>query len=251
MAFSFAEKVPGRKGAMGAWDWMGKSQAGVSLQRGITESFGWHTGKTTGGAVVNEGFLGWKTVARENWADHLEGRLKKGNLATKVGEKSTEDIIKNLRTNPGSAKASHLFKGGKGAALKMGGKFAMKAFPLAMTGMFAYQGYKEGGITGAVGGVAESIAYSAAFHYMGATLSNPLTWIVAGGAAVGVGAYAAGEKAQAYRRGMKTLEMGANVVDPFGTAATLRQRSLMALQNSKINGRMGLGNEALIMHRSF
>ncbi|MCW4026746.1 MAG: hypothetical protein NWE76_04590 [Candidatus Bathyarchaeota archaeon] len=236
-------------GAQKGWDWMGQSALGTSLQRGTAESFGWHFGKTSTGKVVNEGFLGWRTVSREAFADRLERRAYTGDLGKRVSSQRVEGVVRNLRNDPGgAARARWLLKG---SPLKTLGRFAGRAIPLAFTGWLASSGYKEGGLMGAAGGIAESIATTSAIHMAGLTLSSPLTWIVAGGIAAGAGGYALGEAAQAHRRGLKTLEMGANVVDPFGTAATLRQRSLTALQNSKINGRMGLGNEALIMHRSF
>jgi hypothetical protein len=49
-------------------------------------------------------------------------------------------------------------------------------------------------------------------------------------------------------RRMKELELGMPIVDEYGTMGTLRQRSLQAIQSSRINGRVGLGNEAAILH---
>lgn len=51
------------------------------------------------------------------------------------------------------------------------------------------------------------------------------------------------DKMKAARR----LEMGTPIVDVFGTQATMRQRSLQAIQRSAISGRSALGMEAQLM----
>jgi hypothetical protein len=48
-----------------------------------------------------------------------------------------------------------------------------------------------------------------------------------------------------------TLEMGAPAQDPFGTISTMRQRSIMAIQNSRVNGRTALGNEAMLLYSGY
>lgn len=129
-----------------------------------------------------------------------------------------------------------------------------KAVPVAFTGLLMYQGYQEGGVTGAIAGGAESFLWSAAYHagtmLGGAGVATAAT--VATGAAVvaaaGYGYYAYGEAAQEYTKKLRHLELGGEVVDPFGTGATIRQRSLRALQNTHINGRMAMGNEAVLLH---
>ena len=86
------------------------------------------------------------------------------------------------------------------------------------------------------------------------TLMNPYAWAVAGGI------YAVGKiadnidrknRAIAKQKQVRGLELGAPMLDQFGTVATLRQRSLSAIQNSHVNGRMALGNEAALLHASF
>lgn len=47
------------------------------------------------------------------------------------------------------------------------------------------------------------------------------------------------------------LELGSPVIDNFGTLATMRQRSLMAMQNSNINGRSAMGQEATYTYRPY
>ncbi|MAE81783.1 MAG: hypothetical protein CMB80_03525 [Flammeovirgaceae bacterium] len=87
-----------------------------------------------------------------------------------------------------------------------------------------------------------------------ATLLSPISLAVMGATAVAGQAadfYERGTKAGMRERQVRNLEMGAPVADPFGTISTLRQRSLSALQNSHVNGRMALGNEAALLHSSF
>lgn len=49
-------------------------------------------------------------------------------------------------------------------------------------------------------------------------------------------------------RKLREMEMGGNFHDPFGTAYTMRQRSLQGIQKSHINARNALGNEAFYSH---
>jgi len=142
----------------------------------------------------------------------------------------------------------------KGAGGKMGGMgIAGHALGVGFAAHAMYTGYQEGGVTGAVGaGVRFGAEWGAmragiallAKAGIGAGVLAPLA-IAAGGA---YGFYQFGEAAQEYGKQMKSLEMGAPIVDPFGTVATTRQRSLMALNNTHINGRMAMGNEGILMH---
>jgi len=99
---------------------------------------------------------------------------------------------------------------------------------------------------GMVGGVAAG-AYAGVL----AAISSPLFWLTSG-------AMYAGGKAMDYiehnnraigkQRQIRAMEMGAPISDQYGTISTLRQRSLAAIQNSHVNGRMALGNEAALLH---
>jgi hypothetical protein len=87
-----------------------------------------------------------------------------------------------------------------------------------------------------------------------ASVFNPYAWAIAGG----LYAYdQASEfiddknRAAARHKQVRSLELGTPVLDQFGTIATLRQRSLSAIQNSHVNGRMALGNEAALLHSTF
>ena len=124
----------------------------------------------------------------------------------------------------------------------------------ALTGAMMYQGYKEGGVMGALkeGAMmgATSFAWGAGMKAAGAVLGGaaPFVAVAAVGAAVGYGTYKALEHGNQKMKRMRRLEMGSPVVDPFGIGATMRQRSLSALMQSQINGRSAIGQEAALMH---
>jgi hypothetical protein len=67
-------------------------------------------------------------------------------------------------------------------------------------------------------------------------------------AAAGYAAHSVLKYGRETSRGMRQMEMGSPVVDPHGLGYTMRQRSVMAIQKSMINGRMAMGNEALLLH---
>lgn len=153
-------------------------------------------------------------------------------------------------------------KAGKwGQAQGLLGKWAGRAF----IGYSAYQGFKEGGVGGAAMGVgthmATTYAFGAAWGAVktgaAALAASPALPIVAGVAAI------AGATAYSYRRELMRpyvnahmkkhakLEMGTAPLDPYGNVSTMRQRSLQAINNSHLNGRVALGNEANIMYTPY
>lgn len=122
----------------------------------------------------------------------------------------------------------------------------------------AITGFQEGGL----GGAAKEVAHGAAEGYvlgqasslLGAVVTNPIGLAMIGGAAVGAGMYAKSQfitKMQDRHRKFTQLEMGRPMLDPFGNMATSRQRSIMAMQQSKINGRSALGQEASLLYRPY
>ena len=54
-----------------------------------------------------------------------------------------------------------------------------------------------------------------------------------------------------YRRRNAAMDLGTPSIDPFGNNATIRQRSLSAIQNSRLNGRSMLGNEAFLYFKPY
>jgi hypothetical protein len=138
------------------------------------------------------------------------------------------------------------------------GRFVGAAFGA----LAAYEGYQRGGVWGAAKGVAvlgaESYAFGAALNAMGGGLA--VGGLMLGGLALGAAGAALGGASPRHllrpwiNEDMKKharIEMGTPVMDQYGTVATMRQRSINAIQNSKINGRTALGNEAALMYRSY
>lgn len=151
------------------------------------------------------------------------------------------------------------YKAGQKGLVRTAGAMAMRALPLAFTAHFMYEGYKQEGVWGMAKAGVESAAYSAAFHYVGAAIGGTAMMVgmgaLAAGAAAGYAGYALGEAGRAHAKGLRQLEMGQQdqIQAALGSAgaATMRQRSLTALNNTHLNGRMALGSEAFLMHRSF
>lgn len=133
----------------------------------------------------------------------------------------------------------------------------MKGLGLPFTAVMAYQGYQQGGITGAAGGVMESVAWGAGIrgglHVAKAALGSTAmgaTATVGIGAAAVYGHYRMNRNIiQHAKRLQQTEFVATNISDPFGTIATIRRRSLQALHNSGMNGRIALGREAQLMSR--
>lgn len=189
----------------------------------------------------------------------LGRRLREGALET-VGfnfEKGQNQGWLGIRSN------YHRIYQGKGAqaasagskALRMTGGTAMGSIGLAGSMYMLYTGYQQGGVVGAAKSAAESVFYGAAFKTAGALLGNPLTWGALAVGAAGYGAYALGEAGQRYERQIRNLEVGGdenmiNAINSYG-ASTMRQRAAVALNNSHINRRLALGNEASMFHSSF
>ena len=141
-----------------------------------------------------------------------------------------------------------------GGRAMFAGKTALRGAGPALLGYSAYQGWKEGGAVGAAKNVAIDTAISfgmmAGLSALGvsagaaAAVAVPVS-LVAGAGYAGYSALNAGVSAN---RKARQLEMGNNLVDPFGTAATMRARSLQQLMTSQVNGRSAFGSEASLMH---
>lgn len=200
---------------------LGRSYMGRAFQRGTMESFGfYHEG------TVNKGFLG-------------------------LGPKPMERL-RGMPTEVGKV----VSRRGKMGLLKWGGTRLGAAAPLIGTAFMAYSGYQQEGVWGAAKGVAESAAYSTAWH-AGAGLVGTGALITAGvvaaGAAGAFGYYRFGEAAQASQKRRRDIEMGSADMDLLGNMGThtARARAMAALNNSHINARIAIGNEALLTHSSF
>jgi hypothetical protein len=145
---------------------------------------------------------------------------------------------------------SQIAKNVGGSNLAVAGKLALRGLPMLFAGANILHGFRQNGLTGAGSAVIENAMWGVGFEAAKTLLWNPIGIGLAG---VAVGAFAYKkfhDNAIKYGRGLRRVEMGSGlgVDDPFGSVATLRQRSLMALQNTHLNGRMALGNEAAMLH---
>lgn len=120
---------------------------------------------------------------------------------------------------------------------------------LAFSALAAYQGYQEGGISGAASYVAQGAAFEVGSSILAQTIGATGAGLLGAGAAVTMGTYEALEYGNRYMKRRTRSEMSAPFVDKFGTLATMRQRSLQAMRDSHLNMRSALGNEATLMHR--
>jgi hypothetical protein len=157
-------------------------------------------------------------------------------------------------TKDAAKKAGGLFKSPAGKAFgKIGGIYGLGA---AVEG---YMGYQEGGAWGAAKGVASGLAQGAAWQVgetvmaslLGSSVVSASAGLLLAAAYFATAGYAVHSTLKYGRetsRGMRQMEMGSPVVDPHGLGYTMRQRSVMAIQKSMINGRMAMGNEALLLH---
>lgn len=141
-----------------------------------------------------------------------------------------------------------------------GAKGLGRLFGPAMLGFAAYEGYQEGGMTGALGGMAKEGALWYGLGVAQATLL-PAAAALAGATAIGLGVGAAmgvnpiktfsRPYVRDYTKRHAKLELGAPVMDQFGTISTMRRRSIQAIQRSHISGRSALGREAFLAHDTY
>lgn len=218
-AYDFAQREgPAFRGRLQqAYNSLQGTAAGRNFTRGAAMGLGWELKEAPGtGRLTNRGFLGLKGNVSYNSRIRAMGRMASRGGISAIG------------------------KLGFGVLLKAAG-------PLSLA-YEAYSGYKEGGVGGAVNSAATGIGMWGAFEVgMGiitGSAINPLAIAAIGG----YGGYKFVDESRKYNKRLKKLEMGAPIVDMFGTIATTRQRSLQALQNTHINGRMALGNEGMLIH---
>jgi hypothetical protein len=144
-----------------------------------------------------------------------------------------------------------------------------RALGAGVTAYAAYEGYKKEGAWGAVKGAGTAIGEQYLLgRAIGGVLGSAAIPIAAGGALAYGGLTALGqglsdplafsslrghlrERTYEYRKKNAELDLGSPSVDPFGNSATMRQRSVNAIQNSRLNGRSALSNEATILHQPY
>jgi len=220
----------------GGW----QNRFAMGAKGAASQLYGMEATKTGVGRIAKKhpaSFLGWRDVQ----GGALEAAMKQpaGSAARRTA----------LRSVPKSA---------LGAAMKSPGRMAVRGLGsvlgLGMVAMEAYHGYQEGGVLGAATAAGKEAAMWAMMG-VGETAFASMTGFSASAVflpvAVAAGAAYGGYKAMKYggevSKNLRNLDMGTPMIDPHGFGHTMRQRALMGIQRSHINGRMALGSEAVIM----
>ena len=212
------------------------SAMGRAFLGGSAEAFGFYTPGMSDQPVGS--FLGLRETMSE-----MGGRTNRVGQLIRGGRYSAAARY----TASGAKRAG--WKGSAGWAARFGGKTLLKSIGLVSTAAMAYSGYQQNGAMGAARGVGESIAWNVVPRMIGVGLPAMLS--MGAVAAVGLGGYAVAQAGRAHAKGLRTLEMGTpQILEALSSvgSATMRQRSLMALNNTHLNGRMAMGNEAAWMH---
>lgn len=214
------------------------------LKESVLDSIGWDITYREG---YNKGFLGMRHSMKE-----IYGLGRSGATVPTMG-----NIYKMGRASgqTGTQAFGAAVKEGGGRAASFAGRTAMNIVGPTFLAYSMYSGYQQEGIFGAAKGAAEFVAFDVALRSTIAVLGAPLTVAAAAGTAIGYGAYAIGKAGKKYERKLRDLEMGGdenliNAINSYG-ASTMRQRAAIALNNSHINRRLALGNEASIFHSSY
>ncbi len=206
-------------------------------------------------AIKSKVFPYWQD-ARAGAAQHWSNAAKKYPTVAGFG-RSAKTFSQSGFHKRGVKSALEMYGLQKG---KLG--IAGRAFGLVFLAADAYEGWKEEGAIGAVKGVARGAVINYAFGAIGI----PLLKAAAVGAVAGVGAYAVASamgipgtggvgifksNIERWKAEHKSINLGTPIVDPYGTGATMRSRSLQAIQSSPINGMGALGNEASLLYRPY
>ncbi|MBW1802321.1 MAG: hypothetical protein JRJ85_16525 [Deltaproteobacteria bacterium] len=150
-------------------------------------------------------------------------------------------------------------------AYGIGSKGVGRVGGYAFAAYMAYEGYQQDGAWGAAKGLARGAAETYAMGAVWGAIGAPVKAVgavaatmLAGHAFYNMAAggpspqqFLARPYVREHQRKHAKLEMGRPVLDQFGSLSTMRSRSVSAIQNSKINGRTGLGNEAALMYRPY
>lgn len=202
----------------GGWN----TRFATAAKTGALMPFGFEVNRRTGTS-----FMGWKDVVADEFAK---------------GPGAHPTTFSQAWRSPATRRA-------------MVGKAFGAALAIGFTVYNAYKGYQREGWWGATKAVGKDVIMFAGFEAGQAAVASltgyslgSLVWPAAAVAGAAYGTYKAVEWGRDTRRGLRRLEMVSPVVDPFGTGATMRQRSIAAIQKSYINGRIAMGNEAKLLH---
>jgi hypothetical protein len=248
----FSRHNPGTMGSRvaGANAMLHSTGMGRAFVGGSAEALGFHVGGFTDQPVGS--FLGVSETLDEMGlsSDRFKSQARAVGKGTFGLAKKGRFVQAGKYLGKQGARAWAGVGAGKGA-LKFAGSTALKSLPLVGTALMAAHGYSQEGMWGAAKGVGESIMWGAGFRMATTALTNPLVLGAGLAAGIGFGTYALGEAGRAHADRLRKTEMIAEgAVDALGSvgAATGRQRSMMALNNTHLNGRMAMGNEGVLMH---
>jgi hypothetical protein len=216
-----------------------QSFLGRAIKEGARESVGFgYAGFKVGSAET--GFMGWKATAQT--------------LARNAGKTSPRYFErmyakKGFGFTANTALKMGMKKGGFRAAAGIGMGALGPAFFIGSVAA----GFQQDGITGAATAAGSAIAFNTGIKMTASALGSPLAMAAAGIGAIGYGAYKLQKAGRQYEKRLGQLEFGggymSEAINSHG-ALTMRQRSIQALQNTHLNGRMALGNEAAILGRT-
>jgi len=213
-------------------------------------------GRSFGWAGLKGYKMEYNRVLKEELSKTAQGTHVLGKMPIDGGDafdllNAEADDIFTHTVQPVGAKAAAEKVASKKALRFTAGKMFGSAIGMAFFAYDVHAGYKKGGLMGAAVGGAENIATFAAWEVGTAVLGGSLMWGTAGLAAAGVAGYALGETAISKEKRLRNLEFATGDSVFSAGAFTSRQRAMMALQNTHLNGRMALGNEAMLMHSSY
>jgi hypothetical protein len=227
---------------------MGKSRFFGTLGRSAAEAIGIDYGTVPGGHYgTNQGFLGAK-----NWTAAAKAMGMTKPLAAIVtgfsflAAANTYDMVTAGYAENGVVGAGTGFIGSAaiGYTSRHVGAHLLGS---AGRGYAAAAGSRAGALRVALGIGGGALGFARA-------LTHPYSLLALGvsGAAYAMSEYVEEtDRAIDRNKQVRGLELGRPIQDQFGTISTLRQRSLNALQNTHVNGRMAFGQEAALLHSSF
>ena len=228
----------------GGWN----NRFALAAKGGMLETFGFE---------AIEDVAGFNKMAKGFGVEQISGGQKFSFMGAKNAQLRAMRVMQNTPYTgvPKVPRSGFAALKAEGLGLNALGRIAGTAFGAYAIYSGVSRGYQQGGVTGAIAGGAKEAAMWAGMH-VGATAFASATGMSVGSvllpAAIIGGLAYGGYKATEYGRDeykkIGRTEFVAPLVDPLGTGHTMRQRSLMAMQKSHINGKLAIGNEALLLH---
>jgi hypothetical protein len=193
--------------------------------------------------------------AMSGWDKYINETAEAGEFGAGL-KKKVWDAMKGAETSPGV----RAMGAGNRFLTRAGGMGKLISPAIAAYGVLgdAREGYEKNGIVGAVtGGVGGFIGGAIQNRIIGAALGNPYTALAIGGAALTIGAsvgkmMSVGNEGNNYLR-MKQMQRtsswnrGPTHGMSSALGASMRQRSLAAMENSKFNTTRSLGHESYMI----